>query len=169
ALSYVWGFSSKAVPINLDGFKIPVTQNLEYALRYPRRQTQPRRIWVDAVCINQADLDERSKQVSRMKNIYQQAFNVVIWLGEENEPRVGEVFYTGRNCEAFMVLSKLLYRKWFTRVWVLQELAAASAAGVVCGNASISWSVLEIAFEALRDLFSECVYETLPMLAIPFR
>lgn len=51
-----------------------------------------------------------------------------------------------------MVLSKLLYRKWFTRVWVLQELAAASAAGVVCGNA-----------------FSECVYETLPMLAIPFR
>lgn len=86
ALSYVWGFSSKAVPINLDGFKIPVTQNLEYALRYPRRQTQPRRIWVDAVCINQADLDERSKQVSRMKNIYQQAFNVVIWLGEENEP-----------------------------------------------------------------------------------
>jgi len=44
ALSYVWGFSSKAVPINFDGFKVPVTQNLEYALRYLRRQTQPRRI-----------------------------------------------------------------------------------------------------------------------------
>ena len=78
ALSYVWGFSSKTVAINLDGFKVPITQNLEYALRYLRRQTQSRRIWVDAVCINQADLDERSKQVSRMKNIYQQAFNVVM-------------------------------------------------------------------------------------------
>ena len=51
----------------------------------------------------------------------------------------------------------------------MQELAAASAAEVVCGNASISWSVLEIAFGALRDLFSECVYENLAMLAIPFR
>ena len=39
ALSYVWGFSSKTVPINLDGFKVPVAQNLEYALRYLRRQT----------------------------------------------------------------------------------------------------------------------------------
>ena len=85
-LSYVWGLSSKTVPINLDGFKVPITQNLEYALRYLRRQTQPRRIWVDAVYINQADLDEQSKQVSRTKNIYQQAFNVVMWLGEENEP-----------------------------------------------------------------------------------
>ena len=45
-----------------------------------------RRIWVNAMCINQADLDERSKQVSRVKNIYQQAFNIVIWLGEGNEP-----------------------------------------------------------------------------------
>ena len=68
-----------------------------------------------------------------------------------------------------MVLSKLLHRKWVTRVWVLQELAAASAAEAVCGNASISWSVLEIAFRALRDLFSECVYENLAMPAIPFR
>jgi hypothetical protein len=68
-----------------------------------------------------------------------------------------------------MVLSKLLHRKWVTRVCVLQELAAASAAEVVCGNTSISWSVLEIAFGALRDLFSECVYENLVRLAIPFR
>ena len=68
-----------------------------------------------------------------------------------------------------MVLSKLLRRKWVTRVWVLQELAAASAAEAVCGNASISWSVLEIAFRTLRDLFSECVYKNLAMLAIPFR
>lgn len=74
------------------------------------------------------------------------------------------MFYTGRK-----VLSQVLYRKWFTRVWVLQELAAASAAEVVCGNASISWSVLEIAFGALRDLFSECVYENLATLAIPLR
>ena len=85
-MSYVWGSSSKTVPINLDRFEVLVAQNLEYALRYLRRQTQPRRIWVDAVYINQADLDEQSKQVSRTKNIYQQAFNVVMWLGEENEP-----------------------------------------------------------------------------------
>ena len=77
--------------------------------------------------------------------------------------------YAGRNYEAFMVLSRLLYRKWFTHVWVLQELAAASAAEAVCGNASISWPVLEIASRALRDLFLECVYENLAMLAIPFR
>ena len=47
-------------------------------------RTGPRRIWVDAICINQQDLRERSQQVSIMRDIYRLAADVVIWLGEDN-------------------------------------------------------------------------------------
>jgi hypothetical protein len=47
-------------------------------------KTGPRRIWVDAICINQQDLRERSQQVSIMRDIYRRATDVVIWLGEDD-------------------------------------------------------------------------------------
>jgi hypothetical protein len=41
-------------------------------------------VWIDAICINQKDLDERSQQVSLMRKIFSHASNVVIWLGKDN-------------------------------------------------------------------------------------
>src|SRR5438045_761334 len=76
ALSYVWGDpASSKTPGNiliLDGYPFPVTTNLRSALRHLRPPAGGNSIclWVDAVCINQGDPDERSQQVTLMRDIY---------------------------------------------------------------------------------------------------
>jgi hypothetical protein len=85
ALSYVWGNARVKVPITLDLHVVPVTVNLEAALRRMRLRDVPRRIWADAVYINQADVPERNSQVLLMRKVYAQCTKVLIWLGEETE------------------------------------------------------------------------------------
>ncbi|KAI1377774.1 HET-domain-containing protein [Hypoxylon crocopeplum] len=89
ALSYVWGDTSHMQTIMLEGQPFLVTRNLyqvlhqfrqrPYDLGYPKDY-----FWVDAICINQDDLDERSCQIPRMMDIYH-AGHVVIWLGHVKE------------------------------------------------------------------------------------
>jgi len=83
AVSYVWGSRSDQESISLNRLRFPVTTNLSIALRYLRRQHEPRTLWIDALCINQADTSERSEQVARMGDIYRQATKVVLWVGED--------------------------------------------------------------------------------------
>ncbi|KAL8788724.1 MAG: hypothetical protein Q9213_001538 [Squamulea squamosa] len=61
----------------------PVTENLYTALKRLSDPSSPRTLWVDAVCINQLDNDERSQRVARMADIYRLAAKVIIWLGPE--------------------------------------------------------------------------------------
>lgn len=82
ALSYTWGNASDTSPMSLDGVLYHITKNLECALRYLRHKESPRILWVDAVCINQNDEDEKSGQVPKMGEIYSGATKVYAWLGE---------------------------------------------------------------------------------------
>jgi hypothetical protein len=88
ALSYVWGNPNDHAAVSIlrpDSTVIEyrVTKNLETALRRLRLEHMDRTIWVDAICINQADLSERSHQVAMMGDIYRKAGRVVIWLGDD--------------------------------------------------------------------------------------
>ena len=71
ALSYVWGAIDDNAIIIVDGNYVPVTKSLEAALRHLRFQDSSRTLWVDYVCINQNDVDERNSQVSKMGLIYE--------------------------------------------------------------------------------------------------
>lgn len=62
-----------------------VTEVLYTALQYLRDGQSSQVMWIDAICINQADLDERRHQVQLMKHIYSDAVRVLVWLGEEDE------------------------------------------------------------------------------------
>ena len=64
--------------------KLSVTQNLGHALPYLRYPDKPRVLWIDAICVNQKDLVERSKQVQRMAELFTRAARVVVWVGEES-------------------------------------------------------------------------------------
>jgi Heterokaryon incompatibility protein (HET) len=82
ALSYVWGDATVKEEIQLHGQPFQITKNLTTALRYIRHQDTDRVLWIDAICINQQDIPERSNQVPRMRNIYLSATMVLAWLGE---------------------------------------------------------------------------------------
>ncbi|KAI1127251.1 heterokaryon incompatibility protein-domain-containing protein [Nemania abortiva] len=95
ALSYVWGSSADLVDIDVNGVAFPATQNLYAALRRLREQGQGakengedgRTLWVDAICINQQDTEEKTYQVQLMGDIYSQTANGLLWLGEQpDEP-----------------------------------------------------------------------------------
>jgi len=81
ALSYTWGDprDTKVITVGLDS--VPVTKNLYSALEHLRYDKTVRVIWIDALCINQADNEEKSWQVHLMREIYQRASFVTIWLG----------------------------------------------------------------------------------------
>lgn len=82
ALSYVWGDSTDRRPIICHDKMFYVTRGLHRALRFLRRETSPRLLWIDAICIHQKDLAERNQQVGHMKSIYSRASQVIIWVGE---------------------------------------------------------------------------------------
>ncbi|KAL8989546.1 MAG: hypothetical protein Q9169_008339 [Polycauliona sp. 2 TL-2023] len=60
---------------------LPVTPNLDEALRYLRWKDKARDLWIDAICVDQQNLQERGNQVQRMADIYSSARRVVVWLG----------------------------------------------------------------------------------------
>ena len=84
AVSYFWGNHLHTKTIHIDGKPLQITSNLESVLRHLRHDQgeEPRRLWVDAICINQADGQERSQQVRQMFHIYHRAEQVNVWLGE---------------------------------------------------------------------------------------
>ncbi|CZR65458.1 uncharacterized protein PAC_15358 [Phialocephala subalpina] len=84
ALSYFWGEEGGPHAISCDKSTLPITANLDAALRRLRYPNRTRCLWVDAICINQADDAERSHQVQNMQEIYACASRVIIWLGEES-------------------------------------------------------------------------------------
>ncbi|KAF4444775.1 heterokaryon incompatibility 6 OR allele [Fusarium acutatum] len=80
ALSYTWGDEDASVRILLNGEEFLVRPNLAYALA-ALRISEPRVLWVDALCINQQDTTERNHQVGMMRDIFRRAERVLVWLG----------------------------------------------------------------------------------------
>ena len=97
ALSYTWGTEEARSSIWLDGNRpLPIKPNLETALQHLRLPTQARRLWIDAICIDQSNLEERSRQVQYMGKVYKHAARVIVWLGLKS-PGVEEAFEAVRK------------------------------------------------------------------------
>ncbi|KAL5390036.1 hypothetical protein DPSP01_002093 [Paraphaeosphaeria sporulosa] len=163
ALSYVWGDLNDRKRIFIEDSYLDITANLHTALRYLRDSVLERVLWIDAICINQDDLAERSNQVGYMVSIYASAIRVVAWLGEDTsqgescftllkllarfsrEERKGRfhAFHDRgilRDVDTYRQLRQndsftfMLQSPWFERIWVLQEAAAAQSFTFVYGQ-----------------------------------
>ncbi|KAH6665416.1 heterokaryon incompatibility protein-domain-containing protein [Halenospora varia] len=195
ALSYCWGDPSDKIPIDCNGSGgLSITKNLHSALLSLLPPDKPRLIWADAICINQEDIDERSAQVRLMKNIYQLASSVVVWLGGSIEVDGKDLWpipplleaaqknlkrnqlpirhgtkdwvrhvlrpdYTTNgdlNDKRWNAIIKslilLLHRPWFLRTWIIQEVALATHAVVICGIHSANWDDFYCAVSYAIDL-----------------
>ena len=91
AISYVWGHEADKAEILCDGGALQVPRNLIAALRRFRPSTDTRLLWADSICINQADILEKNRQVRIMGRIYASAATVLIWLGEGEEGELEQV------------------------------------------------------------------------------
>lgn len=187
AVSYVWGAPSPThkLLINGEGPEYPqalcIGPNINEALRSFRNQKAIREnnLWIDAICINQTDNDEKSWQVACMKSIYEQAVQVLAWLGPSNiagksafdmlnalEQRLeesGPDLEVERFEEFAEVLAKdlgsggneiqkIIDRPWFQRIWVQQEFLVAREVEFVCGEYSFRWEALFIASTTIKNL-----------------
>ncbi|KAF4915960.1 Heterokaryon incompatibility protein 6, OR allele [Colletotrichum viniferum] len=168
ALSYVWGSDERPCLIFLDGKDFAITQSLHDALRDMRDATRARRIWADALCINQGDVPERNAQVKLMGKIYGMAPSTIIYLGQLTADaakllsarswRAAEVHHETLGMDqgaapAADILAKpmeanalvkpaardVLSWPWFKRVWVLQELVLSKNLWIQRGRQRVRW------------------------------
>jgi hypothetical protein len=158
ALSYTWGALVFDHEITCNDLPLRVTANLYEALHYLRQSDVERIMWIDAVCIDQTNLPERTAQVRMMKDIYSKSDHTVIWLGKEtNEDeaafavleRFRKLFaehgqldigpmetiayrlpLPEEDSRNWTALVKLFQKPWFERIWVVQEAVVRLAATV---------------------------------------
>ncbi|KAM6534369.1 hypothetical protein FALCPG4_004010 [Fusarium falciforme] len=84
ALSYVWGKGSDKT-ISCKGCDINITRSCHQALFSLRERCGDLTLWVDPVCINQDDDNEKAHQIPLMGEIYTWAEAVYIWLGDGSQ------------------------------------------------------------------------------------
>ncbi|CZR68380.1 related to heterokaryon incompatibility protein [Phialocephala subalpina] len=172
ALSYVWGSPETPKSISIDKHNLPVTANLHAALSRLRDRSFERIIWVDFVCINQEDEEEKERQIQSMAKIYGQASRVIVYLGEaadDSDQALEDIRVAAEDESTTLsnseksqkAILKLLRRPWFRRIWVLQEVALARRILIMCGSSEMNgytfcsgFNKLELSYQAHPDLQS---------------
>ena len=169
ALSYEWGNDEDdTATIQVSGSEFRIRRNLHEFL-VQLRITELEVVWADAICINQADLGERSEQVGLMATIYTAAICTHAWLGpadcrsdeimslladwhhaqsldmSEGQSRVPSTtslfgaLFENDLCTAFI---DLVQRSYWTRLWIMQEVILAREVVAHCGSRRIPITAL---------------------------
>ncbi|KAK4449782.1 heterokaryon incompatibility protein-domain-containing protein [Podospora aff. communis PSN243] len=174
AVSYVWGPPPNTHYLITNGASLPIRQNCHAVLARLRDPTLPRFLWVDAVCINQEDNDEKTDQVQLMTWIYASARGVLVWLEEPTDvcdlpdgtPKADlagalkAIQEAAENSDALplslvdleaarAMVTALSQRSWFRRIWVLQEVAAAARVTIMCNEKEIDGDVFCAGLEVM--------------------
>ena len=164
ALSWTWPAEDSTHIISIDqndkAYDFAISENLFRALKVLRRKGESRTLWVDAICINQKDVNEKNHQIPMMPTVYGEAERVCVWLGDASDesdmaiefmkdimkdlwkfddlckPRFQDGRETGPYWKA---LFSLIMRPWFSRRWIVQEIALAKDGMIYCGPKTISW------------------------------
>ncbi|KAK8016777.1 hypothetical protein PG993_014966 [Apiospora rasikravindrae] len=161
AVSYTWGeplFTERVVD---DAYFLMTTVNFRDALLRFRLPDRVRLLWVDAVCINQHDEEEKGRQIPFMAQIYSGASRVLVWLGNYPEqaqslleverlarqlqrlpgPAVqhNHAISSGLTSDVLKALQHVFGLPWFTRLWVIQEVVLNPDVLFCCDSAEVPW------------------------------
>lgn len=149
ALSYTWSGSIGEHFISIGGAPLYITENLSMALRRIRGPTRPRNMWIDAICINQDDHEEKAIQVNLMGHIFASATRTTVWLGDKSADSDVAMDFIGSLRQRTLdqldddseieqpcwpAVNELMQRKWWTRIWVVQEALMSRQVFVQCGE-----------------------------------
>lgn len=180
AVSYCWGDPNFSLSIEIGRenlSSLAITENVDHMLRHLRKKDKVRNLWIDAICLNQQDFKEKDVQVQLMKQIFQQATKVQIWLGRaEGGPDPSFIFHMLKTFAIYSrnvnydnmtleqeyrlrqwahnsrsYLDVFLSRPWFGRRWILQEAAFGKDVTVQCGEQKLNWAWFVEGISAFHD------------------
>ncbi|KAK6331354.1 hypothetical protein TWF730_004435 [Orbilia blumenaviensis] len=133
--------------------------NLFRALLRLRHEKEAVTLWVDFLCINQDSLDEKTDQLRKMVKIYRGAESVRVWLGEGDDEDICnsdkamdfiekvkdfamlDTYVKDEElADEWLSIAELMRDRWFSRRWVVQEIALARKATLHCGSKTVPWS-----------------------------
>lgn len=171
AISYAWGnpANTKTVSVAQDGHQgwLEIPGNLGHALLAVQHDTENVLVWVDSICINQKDNRDKTKQLSRIPDIYSNAEQVILWLGVEKDDSAqahkllhglaNTELPLNHNTELASVVS-LFDRDYWSRLWVVQEILHAKDIVVGCGSSWLPWNDYTSAsrlFQSERDTLAK--------------
>lgn len=192
-LSYTWGTQSEDVEIQVDGQSLHVRPSLVHTLhrlQELRAQSDLKVdwVWIDRICINQDDVDERSEQVRCMGKVYSGAVRTIIWAGLDTDgssaawPLIDLIYTICKtenphakyladipfrtysdtthlhsrlppwSHELWTHLRNLFTLPWFTRTWIIQEVALSAQDPLILHGQHVlySWEKLGWAASWLR-------------------
>ncbi|KXH29967.1 hypothetical protein CNYM01_13181 [Colletotrichum nymphaeae SA-01] len=157
AVSHRWASTGDEPQIILvDGAPFLVSTSIHDLLIELRRMRLSQLLWIDSICIDQADAQEKSRQVGLMREIFEEATSTIGWLGKT--PVATKAFELVRRIvttaqmdqtellnlksspfSGWQELLSLLTNSWFERVWIIQEIAASKETILQSGNTMIHW------------------------------
>ncbi|USW57875.1 Putative heterokaryon incompatibility [Septoria linicola] len=171
AVSYCWGRQKSFSTIKLNGMSFEAPASAIDVLRYLRFRGIERTLWIDAICINQQDIEERESQVMMMGSIYRAASRTVVWLGPAKTYTQAAlelaVVIWNQLPEDLMTMSPADFRtairkvklpndtnvktmngifqlEWFYRQWVLQEVVTTKHHICYIGSQAMKWLGIEL-------------------------
>lgn len=166
SISYTWASeetgTARTFALEIDGRMLPVLDSLQpfiQTLRAKNKLVDGTWWWIDSICIDQSNLKERAAQVQLINLIYRQAELVVVWLGEQSSDSDLAISFikfldkthrrrlsvrdsrsllqTDRYRAQWTALRNLLSRKWWSRIWTVQEFVLAPNVSFWCGMDSV--------------------------------
>ncbi|KAF7558406.1 hypothetical protein G7046_g5753 [Stylonectria norvegica] len=173
ALTWCWGIAPADSLIFIEEksnkrTEMAVSSDLAWALKHLRKPDKSRILWIDAICIDQKNIDERNDQVQVMSKIYSYSSRVCVWLGLDDPnsrkaiafirdeilqlQRFDELCDDESNAQKWQALLVLMQRPWFFRRWVVQEISLAKDAVIHCGPDQIPWNDFCVAVELFVEV-----------------
>ena len=184
AVCYRRGNSSETEEIIIDGKPFRTSRTVANILRkradlVKLRFSHATYIWLDNLCINQEDTEEKNHQVPLIREIYHRAENVRICLEHSYDASAANEFLaklfrlsTFYPLEELMNTFKLDKNSWialrrmysqpfFSRVWIIQEVAVAQKVCVVHGPGILDWDLVSWGINLLSRYEMVAFFSTL--------
>jgi hypothetical protein len=161
---YTWGDPSQSRSVIINGCKLEVNSNAFDILQDRATFLKTRKIWIDSICINQVDKEEKSIQIPLMREIYSRESRVLVWLGSQPDSRIAMGFISnlnrrlrfgglhgpelktileiGSKSPKWPALFSLLNYQYWTRSWIIQEIAVAELVHIFYGDSILPGNTL---------------------------
>jgi hypothetical protein len=182
AVSYTWDGQQRDQDLRVGGSNLRVIENVRAGLPYLIKCAKTQFLWIDGICVNQDDHDEKAVQIPLMQEIYTKCQECLIWLGESTPeaelaidaiPRITHQLKLHDAVQVWEMegihvpssgvpdsplwkgFVKLFSRPWFKRVWTFQEAVLPDIVMFLCGNRLMTFAEMEpLALPLLNHLTS---------------